>query len=211
MTIDEMVNLASMVQREGLMKDDLPKISAVFHNRLLNSAVYPLLESDATILYSYGRIVYCDTKQWHFDGRTIDCADCLSNKPKLDSDGKIVYGEDGSPVIEGCGARDMYSYRYIRPDLTVLDTKAPSLTQDELRGTDLPYNSYIRGGLLPGPICNPGLESLWAAFLPEEDFPNYFFVTDMAGRAHFARTLAEHNGNVERIRNERAAAAQANP
>ena len=54
MTIDEVVTLASIVEREGKYKDDLEGISAVFHNRLSNKSNYPYLQSDATIMYSYG-------------------------------------------------------------------------------------------------------------------------------------------------------------
>ena len=50
MTLDELVNLASIIQREVRHPEDFAKVSAVFHNRLLNPA-FPMLESDATILY----------------------------------------------------------------------------------------------------------------------------------------------------------------
>ena len=53
-TIDDVVNLASIVEREARHPADFEPISAVFHNRLLHSAAFPRLESDATILYSLG-------------------------------------------------------------------------------------------------------------------------------------------------------------
>lgn len=53
-TIDDAVILASMVQREAKFPSDFVKISAVFHNRLQYSASFPYLQSDATIMYSYG-------------------------------------------------------------------------------------------------------------------------------------------------------------
>ena len=217
MPIDDLINLAGIIEREGYFKEDLPKIAAVFHNRLINSSGFPNLESDATILYSYGKIVYCDTKQWHFDGGTIDCTDCLANKYALDDDGRISHDPDGRPIVIGCGARNIYSYRYIRPDMTVYDTKTDALTQAELLA-NLPYNSYSARadkngnpvtGLLPSAVCNPGIESIYAAFWPEEEFPYYFFVTDDDGHAHFAKTKAEHDKNIEQIRNERAAATAA--
>ncbi|MCL2771906.1 MAG: endolytic transglycosylase MltG [Oscillospiraceae bacterium] len=52
MTVDEVVTLASMIEKEAKHPEDFPKISAVFHNRLSHSANFPTLDSDATIQYS---------------------------------------------------------------------------------------------------------------------------------------------------------------
>lgn len=51
MTLDDLINLASIIQREAKERADFHKVSAVFHNRLNNSAVFPAFESDATKLY----------------------------------------------------------------------------------------------------------------------------------------------------------------
>lgn len=52
-TVDEIITLASMIEAEGDNPEDYAKISSVFHNRLGNSASFPYLDSDATVLYSY--------------------------------------------------------------------------------------------------------------------------------------------------------------
>lgn len=58
-----------------------------------------------------------------------------------------------------------------------------------------PYNTYLHPGLPPAPICNPGYDSLYAAFHPTpSDY--LFYITDPQGQMHYALTLDEHNQNV---------------
>ncbi len=48
MTVDEVINLASIVEKEGDGKGQFLLISSVLHNRLNRSGIYPLLECNST-------------------------------------------------------------------------------------------------------------------------------------------------------------------
>jgi UPF0755 protein len=73
-----------------------------------------------------------------------------------------------------------------------------ALTLADLR-FDSPYNTYLKPGLPPGPIGNPGFASLLAAVQPAVTDYLYFVRTD-AGRHTFSQTLAMHNRAVAAYR-----------
>lgn len=61
------------------------------------------------------------------------------------------------------------------------------------------YNTYAHPGLPPGPIGNPGRNSLEAALHPAQT-GYYYFVSDGNGHHRFSRSLEEHNQNVAKLR-----------
>ena len=72
------------------------------------------------------------------------------------------------------------------------------LTRADLK-VDSPYNTYIHRGLPPGPIANPGIDSIIAALRPEKtDY--FYFVAIGEGKHHFSKTLSEHNRMIRKIR-----------
>jgi len=62
-----------------------------------------------------------------------------------------------------------------------------------------PYNTYLRAGLPPGPISNPGLASLDAALHPAPE-GYFYFVARGDGSHRFSRTLGEHLDAVKKFR-----------
>ncbi len=70
------------------------------------------------------------------------------------------------------------------------------LSLDDLK-EDSPYNTYVRLGLTPTPISNPGIQALLAAAFPEPT-DNFYFLTGYDGEMYYAKTLNEHDANKEK-------------
>lgn len=124
MSTNQVVTLASIIEKETSNKSERLLVSAVFHNRLRKGIP---LQSDPTVIYVL-------------------------------------------PNFNG--------------DLTKADLKTKSA-----------YNTYRRKGLPPGPISNPGRESIIAALYPAKaDY--YYFVSKNDGTHHFSHSLPDHNNAV---------------
>jgi peptidoglycan lytic transglycosylase G len=124
MKMEDVVTLASIVEKETGVNEERPLIASVFLNR-------------------------------------------LKKRMRLDSDPTVIYG-----------LKDF---------------------DGNLRKTDLsdqsPYNTYIIRGLPPGPISNPGLESIKAVLYPAQtDY--LYFVSKNDGSHYFSKTITEHNNAV---------------
>lgn len=72
------------------------------------------------------------------------------------------------------------------------------LTHDDL-AIQSRYNTYLNDGLPPGPIANPGKAAI-AAVLHPMATNDLYFVADGTGGHAFAKSLAEHNRNVVKLR-----------
>ena len=125
MSENEIITIASMVEKETARKEEKPVIASVFLNR-------------------------------------------ISKGMRLECDPTVIYG---------------------------IRLKDPSF-HGRLRKKDLreatPYNTYRIYGLPPGPICNPGIESIKAVLNPlQTDF--LYFVSKNDGTHKFSETLKEHN------------------
>ena len=88
-------------------------------------------------------------------------------------------------IIYGLVLQDRYRGRIYRSDLS----------------DPHPYNTYVHSGLPPGPIANPGSQSLSAAFAPDES--DYLFFVAKPGYllGHvFSKSLRAHNRAVAELR-----------
>jgi UPF0755 protein len=68
--------------------------------------------------------------------------------------------------------------------------KSSELTKEDLELSSH-YNTY-KYSWLPGPICNPGLESILAALNPKES-QYWYYLSTPEGKTLFSETLGEHN------------------
>ncbi|MBR6514441.1 MAG: endolytic transglycosylase MltG [Clostridia bacterium] len=75
------------------------------------------------------------------------------------------------------------------------------LTNNQILTYDNGYNTYLYGGLPEGPICNASLNALnWALYPNDTDY--LYFVSDMDGYNHYAKTWAEHDRNVQKYQGD---------
>jgi len=72
------------------------------------------------------------------------------------------------------------------------------LTQSHLN-VDSPYNTRKNKGFPPGPICNMGVHSLYAALEPNDTNYYYFVFDQQLGEHRFATTYNEHLNNIEKV------------
>ncbi|MDO8803665.1 MAG: endolytic transglycosylase MltG [Elusimicrobiota bacterium] len=80
-----------------------------------------------------------------------------------------------------------YALGYWKKALTYKDLKFKS-----------PYNTYVIGGLPPGPICNPGYSSISAALSPA-NLDALYFVADRKGKHIFNSNFEDHKKAKRRV------------
>lgn len=93
----------------------------------------------------------------------------LKKRMRLESDPTVVYG------LEGFNG---------------------NITRKHL-AAERPYNTYRIRGLPPGPIANPGAESIKAALFPE-DTPYLYFVSKNDRSHQFSTNISDHNRAVRK-------------
>ena len=89
---------------------------------------------------------------------------------------------------------DPDEYPFLNIDATLLyalQGERTELTAEDLQMDD-PYNTYNHVGLTPGPICNPGRNSIYAALEPQDTNYYYYALEKGSDEHHFSETLSEH-------------------
>lgn len=84
----------------------------------------------------------------------------------------------------------------LESDATVNFITGKGALQPTFADTEIqhPYNTYENRGLPPGPISNPGLDSIMAVIYPE-DSDYLYFLTKPDGTTVFSKTFDEHLTN----------------
>jgi UPF0755 protein len=106
--------------------------------------------------------------------------------------------QDDKKTIAGVFYNRLNAGMPLQSDATVsfIIGHSPISVDDTL--IESPYNTYKNKGLPPGPICNPGLNSIMAALYPTASDYFYFLTIPDTGRAVFAATYDEHLKNKQK-------------
>ena len=163
------------------MKEDFLTIQQTYANRLKAkgySAAY-IAEHTLTLhqVVTLASIVQRETSS------DSECYDIAS----------VFYNRLVNPTIQSLGS-DATVYYALGDYFGQIDT----LTAEQL-DFDSPYNTRKNRGIPPGPICNMGVQALYATLEPNEtDY--LYFVYDRNNYAHrFAATQWEHQQNVAEL------------
>ncbi|MBI5705737.1 MAG: endolytic transglycosylase MltG [Armatimonadetes bacterium] len=113
------------------------------------------------------------------------------------------------PIVAGVIENRLRLGMPLQIDATILYAmkKWKNLSRAEIAGTDSPYNTYLRKGLPPGPICSPSFRSIDAALHPAKHSYLYY-VALPTGKHLFSATYDEHLRNIQR---RKKALAQGGP
>lgn len=121
-------------------------------------------------------------------------ASLLEKEVKTKEDRQVVAGIIYKRINEGQPLQLDSTVNYITgknlAQPTILDTK-----------TNSPYNTYLNKGLPPGPISNPGFDSLYAAVYPINSEYYYYLNRQDTGETIFSKNYDEHLKNKQKYLN----------
>lgn len=115
-------------------------------------------------------------------------ASILEREADTPSDMRIVSGILWKRIALGMPLQIDAAFGYAHGSDGYVPTAA-DLASDSL------YNTYLRKGLPPTPIANPGLAALQAAVTPAKTSYLYY-LTGTDGKMHYAKTFDEHKANI---------------
>ena len=124
-------------------------------------------------------------------GRTIHEVLTVASMIEKETDGEdrgkiasVIYNRLNNP---GASAG---TNGYLQIDATLAYLNGGKVPTEADKSIDSPYNTYLYPGLPPGPIANPGLESIKAAMEPESTSYYYYTLGD-DNKHHFFNTYGE--------------------
>ncbi len=109
---------------------------------------------------------------------------------------KEVTTYEDRQIVAGIFYKRMENNWPLESDATVNYATGKSERQPSYQDTliDSDYNTYKNRGLPPGPICNPGLETVSAALNPIAS-EYWYYLNDENGQSYFSKTYQEHLAN----------------
>ncbi len=122
----------------------------------------------------------------------ITLASLVEKEAKFDEDRSIIAQVFFKRLELGMPLQTDATLQYLmdapKEDVLISDTEI-----------DSPYNTYQHAGLPPGPIANPGMESIEAVLNPATtDY--LYFVADREGKNYYSYTYEEHLARVNEVR-----------
>lgn len=211
--LDEVLNTYSF--KHEFLKGELPAEEGWLEGYLFPDT-YEIYKGNATVVDTINKMLNNFESKYDDDikagaenlGRSmhdiVTIASLVEREAQVDSErakiAGVIYNRLNNPS----------EFPYLQVDASVLyglgRTSGP-LSQEDL-ASDTPYNLYTKQGLPPGPICNPGYASLYAAAHPEQH--NYYYYVAMPDGSHlFANSYEEHQANIATSDAAQAAAAAA--
>ena len=172
------------VSLEGYL---FPDSYRIFEGASAEEIILKLLHNFEQKLNDELRAEIARTNRSVFD--VVIMASIVEREAGTTGDKQVIAGVFYNRLREGIALQSDATLNYVLP----ADERTPRLSLAQTQDPS-PYNTYQHRGLPPGPIGNPGLEAIEAAVYPaSHDY--FYFLTDSAGNAHYARTLSEHIEN----------------
>ncbi|MDD5221140.1 MAG: endolytic transglycosylase MltG [Candidatus Pacebacteria bacterium] len=105
---------------------------------------------------------------------------------------KEVIAKKDKEIVSGILWKRLDSDMPLQVDATINYLSGKDIIYKEDLGIDSLYNTYKYLGLPPGPICNPGLDSIIAAVYPQKT-AYWYYLSRPDKTTVFSKTLKEHN------------------
>ena len=126
------------------------------------------------------------------DGRTIQDVVTVASMIEKETDG-TDRANIASVIYNRLNNTSGGTNGYLQIDATIqyVLPEGEIVSEEDYQTVQSPYNTYLNRGLPPGPIANPGMESIMAALNPNSTNYYYYALGD-DGVHHFFSSYSEH-------------------